>query len=135
MKKKSSLFDGFRDHISLPRHDRKFRTDPKDANIEYKKSWGFELKPDLYRPIEICWSEKGRGFGQYTFWQEDGKIYCQNECDSKASIKRVLCRMVDNAIFEDQDIVDNYLVLISPEDLKKLNNKIKRLQNQLEKKL
>ena len=49
----------------------------------------------------IHWSVKGRGFGDYTFWQEGDKIMCDNECDSKESVKKVLCMLVDNADFTD----------------------------------
>ena len=50
----------------------------------------------------IQWSEKGRGFGEYTFQLKDGKMYCDNECDSRETVKRILCLMVDQCIFLDE---------------------------------
>lgn len=51
----------------------------------------------------IVWSEKGRGFGQYHFYTgDDGKIHVDNECDGKETIKRILNRMVDEAILDDE---------------------------------
>jgi hypothetical protein len=49
--------------------------------------------------IVIQWSEKGRGFGSYTFQYKDGKMICDNECDSPETVKRVLCMMVDQCEF------------------------------------
>lgn len=49
--------------------------------------------------VIIKWSEKGRGFGEYTFQYKNGKMICENECDSKESVKRVLCQMVDDCEF------------------------------------
>lgn len=51
--------------------------------------------------IIIQWAEKGRGFGEYVFYQEDGKLYCKNECDSKETVKRIMTHMVDQAIFTE----------------------------------
>lgn len=51
--------------------------------------------------IVIKWSEKGRGFGEYVFQYKDGQMYCHNECDSPETVKRILCTMVDQCIFDD----------------------------------
>jgi hypothetical protein len=51
--------------------------------------------------IVIKWLEQGRGFGEYVFYQEDGKLYCKNECDSKETVMRIMCHMVDQAIFTE----------------------------------
>jgi len=47
--------------------------------------------------FEISWSEKGRGFGTYTFFQEkqSGNWMIDNECDSREAIKEVICRLID----------------------------------------
>lgn len=50
--------------------------------------------------VVIQWSEKGRGFGSYTFQYKDGKMICDNECDSPETVKRILCMMVDQCEFE-----------------------------------
>ena len=58
---------------------------------------------DLVGGFTINWSEKGRGFGQYCFYQtDDGEIHISNECDGKETIKRILNRMVDEAILDDE---------------------------------
>lgn len=46
--------------------------------------------------INIPWIEKGRGFGEYSFYVEDGKIKLDNEGDRKETVKRVLTDLVDN---------------------------------------
>lgn len=55
----------------------------------------FEDGVSLHGPFGIDWSLKGIGFGQFYFYEKDGKIYCNNECMSKESIKRALNAMVD----------------------------------------
>ena len=49
--------------------------------------------------IIISWKEKGRGFGQYCFQIIDGKMVCHSESDSKETVKRILCEMVDQCEF------------------------------------
>ncbi len=67
--------------------------------------------------VIINWSEKGRGFGQYVFQIIDGKMICDNECDPKEAVKRILCTMVDQCEFTDpikknsielKEILDNF---------------------------
>ena len=98
---KKSTFENFQDNIAIPYHDKGFETRPKSTNKRFKKNSGFELTPSLYHPIVINWSEMGRGFGEYIFYQKDGKIYCLNESDSKETVKRMLCKMVDQSEFID----------------------------------
>lgn len=53
--------------------------------------------------FEISWSEKGRGFGTYSFIQDmKGKWMIDNECDGKASIKRAMERLVDSLPLRDK---------------------------------
>lgn len=102
MKKKKDLqaiFDSMETHISLMWHDKGLEKAPVSTKKRIKRQCGFEPTPSLYHPITIQWSEKGRGFGEYTFWEEKGKIYCDNECDKKETVKRILCQMVDQAEF------------------------------------
>jgi hypothetical protein len=108
MKKEKShklqdFFDAFLTKVWLGYHDKGFLKSPKTTQKNFEKNNGFKLKPVLYHPIIIGWSEKGRGFGEYAFWQEKGKIYCDNECDSRESVKRILCHMVDQAILVDEE--------------------------------
>ena len=111
------LFDSFPTHISLANHDEGWAIRPKAMQKRFKKIWGQEQTPSLYFPIIIQWSEKGRGFGEYAFWQLDGQIFCNNGCDSKETIKRILCQMVDQAIFMD------------PSDGEKVNPEHRKLIN------
>lgn len=101
-KKKKDINHVFKDiptHISLTYHDMLFQDDPERAINQVEAETGIKLTPTLFCPIIIQWQEQGRGFGEYTFWQKDGKIYCDNEHDSKETVKRILCRMVDDSIF------------------------------------
>lgn len=95
------LFNSFTTKVWLREHDAGFLVRPEEMQKKFKKQWGRELKPQLYNPISIQWSEKGRGFGEYHFWELDGQIFCDNECDSREAVKRVLCQMVDQALFID----------------------------------
>ncbi len=52
---------------------------------------------DEFSIINIPWIEKGRGFGEYSFFVDGGKkIKLDNECDSIATVKRVLDDLIDN---------------------------------------
>jgi hypothetical protein len=88
--------------------DRKAAQDapPAPRDIFDRVPTGFTLP----RPITIAWSEQGRGFGTYTFWQEPngwGPIKCDNECDSRATVKRMLCGLVDASCFLDEGSGEN----------------------------
>lgn len=84
---------------------------PKKQNIYF----GCNYK-DIPTVI-IKWSEQGRGFGEYAFQIIDNEMICDNECDSKESVKRILCTMVDQCKFTDpikkkstniKEILDNF---------------------------
>lgn len=64
--------------------------------------FGEVTPPAHMHHIGIKWSEKGRGFGEYHFFTKDGVIYCGNEHDSRETVKRILCAMVDQAVFLDE---------------------------------
>lgn len=52
--------------------------------------------------VRFDWSAKGVGFGSFTFYiGDDGYVHCDNEIMSRQFIKDMLCKMVDNAVFED----------------------------------
>ncbi|RWZ87228.1 MAG: hypothetical protein EO766_11930 [Hydrotalea sp. AMD] len=62
----------------------------------------FDNTQSLHTSFTICWTEHGRGFGQYRFYvSEDGKVHIDNECDGKESIKRIVCRLIDEAVLDD----------------------------------
>ena len=69
---------------------------PKKQKIFFGCNW--EDQPTIC----IQWSEKGRGFGEYVFYQKDGKLYCRNECDDKATVSRIMLHLVDQAIFTEK---------------------------------
>jgi hypothetical protein len=48
----------------------------------------------------ISWSEKGRGFGEYTFYYKDRKWRLDSEHDSKETVKRILSILVDSIELE-----------------------------------
>ena len=50
--------------------------------------------------IMFQWSLKGKGFGEFSFYSKNGKIYCDNECEDKEFIKMMLCKMVDDCILK-----------------------------------
>ncbi len=45
----------------------------------------------------ISWSAKGVGFGEFSFYTEDGVLHCDNECMSKHFIMSTLIAMVEKA--------------------------------------
>lgn len=47
------------------------------------------------------WGQPGMGFGNVVFYTMDGQLRCDNECMSKDFIKERLCKMVDDAIMDD----------------------------------
>jgi len=49
----------------------------------------------------FCWGIEKFGFGTTTFFYEDGKLMCDNETLSKESIKKIMCKFVDEAEFVD----------------------------------
>lgn len=102
-KAKKDIFDKFPDVISLAYwHDEGLEVDgpTKEAILaRCKEEFGAAPQPALYHPFIIEWSVKGVGFGEYAFWMKDGKIHCDNEAMSRESVKRVLCMMVDQAVF------------------------------------
>lgn len=51
--------------------------------------------------VHVQWTAKGIGFGEFYFYENDGKLYCDNEAMSKDFIKRMLCQMVDDCILSD----------------------------------
>jgi len=63
----------------------------------------FEDHAEFTCTFGVKWSEKGRGFGEYFFYwdKENKKMMCNNECDSKETVKKVLSMMVDRCEFVD----------------------------------
>ena len=115
-KKKSDslkrLLDSFPTHVSLPFHQAcLFERAPRCfdwKNLEtkaflkkFEEKYGFIPVAQRFSVMSISWSERGSGFGEYTFWQDGDKIHCNSECDSKETVKRILCAMVDQAIFDN----------------------------------
>jgi hypothetical protein len=99
--KLESIFDKFEDHVALSEwHQPAWVQPTKRFQEAYQKKYDAPYLPRYYHPVYIHWSEKGRGFGSYCFWRDDkGRIFCDNEGDSRETVKRILCRLVDKAIF------------------------------------
>jgi len=55
--------------------------------------------PENTENIMFSWGIDRFGFGTTTFYYKDGKLKCDNEAMSKESIKKILCKFVDNAEF------------------------------------
>lgn len=51
--------------------------------------------------VSFNWSAKGTGFGEFYFYEKDGKLMCSNELKSKEFIKLMLCKMVDDCTLDD----------------------------------
>ena len=65
----------------------------------------FDAMEDSCRPMDGCtlnWSAKGMGFGQFYFYNKDGKLHCDNEMMSREFIKKMLCQMVDDCVLDDE---------------------------------
>lgn len=57
---------------------------------------------ELDKPLHLMWAVNDVGFGQFYFYEKDGKIHCDNECMSKEFIKKVLNDMIDDCILDDE---------------------------------
>jgi hypothetical protein len=82
-------------------HDKELQKRPKQTLKRIKKTYGVDLEPALYRSVCIKWAMRGFGFGELTFWMEDGKLHCDNECMSRETVKKILCLMADQAVLRD----------------------------------
>jgi hypothetical protein len=55
------------------------------------------------KSFEVCWSRNGIGFGSfYVYKDEDGVLHVDNECMSREFVKGVMCKLIDNAVFDDE---------------------------------
>lgn len=63
----------------------------------------FDDSCEPHRNASFSWSAKGCGFGQMTFYidEADGYVHCANEIMSRAFLKDMLCKMVDNCVLDD----------------------------------
>jgi hypothetical protein len=106
------LFTHLSTKVSLPLHQAKMmevaprsfrwkKIETKAFLKKFKKEYGYIPQSQIFSVISISWSEKGRGFGEYRFWQDGDKIYLDSEHDSKNAVKRILCTMVDQAILQE----------------------------------
>jgi hypothetical protein len=65
-----------------------------DGKVAYVKTYENE-------PVLIQWGVDGCGWGEITFYYEDGKLKVDNECMSKDFLKKILCALVDKAELKD----------------------------------
>ena len=49
----------------------------------------------------LSWGTKSAGFGECTFYLQDGKMKCQNECMSKEFVKTLFDFLLEHTEFED----------------------------------
>jgi hypothetical protein len=49
--------------------------------------------------MKIQWSSQSLGFGEVSFYNQDGQITVDSECMSKEFVKALLAKMVDKATF------------------------------------
>ncbi len=56
---------------------------------------------DLMRDFQINWSVKNIGWGEFYFYNKNGNLHCSNELMSKAFIKDILCKMIDDCILDE----------------------------------
>lgn len=61
--------------------------------------------------LVLYWSKKGVGFGQYFIYtDDDGFIHIDSECMNRESVKKIVCMMIDQAIFDDEVEISNEVV-------------------------
>ena len=51
--------------------------------------------------FDVAWQTKSAGFGHATFYLKKGKLHCSNECMGREFLKAIMCRLVEEAILED----------------------------------
>jgi len=78
-----------------------FTKKPKTMQKLYEKHYGYKPEPSLYHPVVIQWSIKGKGFGEFVFYRDGDKLYCQNEGMSKETILGIMYVLLDNCILTD----------------------------------
>ena len=54
------------------------------------------------QPVTLQWCSD-KGFGNFTFYEENGKLICDNECMDRESVKDALMFLGDNCILKDGD--------------------------------
>jgi len=77
------------------------------SNLDDTCMPGRNLNKKLPALVHVTWSAKNKGFGEFSFFfkkddQGNEVLYCDNECENKAFIKRMLCQMVDDAVLVDK---------------------------------
>lgn len=101
--KLSKMFSNLKSTTQLDLcHDRGWWRKPKAMQKKFKKAYGFELTPALYRPVVVKWTRKNKGFGEILFYRDGDTVHCANECLSREFVKSVLCDLVDKAVFDDE---------------------------------
>lgn len=57
--------------------------------------------------LNIHWSIKGIGFGSTGIESDDENIMIYNECMSKQFLKKLLCKLVDDAVLDLEPMNEN----------------------------
>ena len=117
--KRKNMFSGFGNRTTLDNsHDVGWRWARRTARREklekQEKIYGNPI-PQLCHVVGIQWSEKGTGFGELVFFTKDGVLYCDNECRNRKDVRRIMRRLVDQAVFTE-DLPRNKSVSTWPSD-------------------
>ena len=73
----------------------------EEKDILYVHTSDGNYPDDEAENIMFAWGIEKFGFGTTTFFYKDGKLMCDNETLSKESIKKIMCKFVDDAEFVD----------------------------------
>ena len=73
--------------------------DFKIKDIKYVQTSDGEYPNDKTESVLFRWGIEGFGFGETSFYYDEGKLKCKNETLSKKDIKKILCAFVDRAEF------------------------------------
>lgn len=75
----------------------------EEKDIKYVQTSNGEFgEEEKTENIMFVWGIDKFGFGTTTFFYRDGKLMCDNEAMGKESIKKILCKFVDEAEFIDK---------------------------------
>ena len=70
---------------------------PKVEDIEFSTL-------ELRGSFDLVWSAMDVGYGGTFIYvdEDDGKIHISNECMSKKFLKHLFCKMIDQAVLDDE---------------------------------
>jgi hypothetical protein len=51
--------------------------------------------------FDLAWQTESAGFGHICFWSKDSLLHCDNEAMGRDFLKKVVCKLVDDATLSD----------------------------------